>query len=301
MLSLHITKLSYLKVRKIKTVKQYLYEFFNTHKDKLTDNYPGLRVDNLVKKYFDFHNLKSHIQATDVFLNPNDIFFENILKGIPFEYLLGEKFFYNHNFIVNSDVLIPRSETEILVEDAVHWINKNHHDDFKMLEVGVGSGCIFLSILCELDKKINCHATDISEKALDVSTNNHFRLERLIHKNSSLSMQCTDRLYEVQGKFDLIVSNPPYIKKYDGANGVHWQVNRYEPHLALYLDDHKHDQWFLTFFKQVYHSLKNGGIFLMEGHEDTLESLSQMAATMFSSKSIKNDYNGSKRFLHLTK
>lgn len=301
MLLLHTTKLSYLKVRKIKTVKQYLYEFFEIHKDKLTENYPGLSKDILVKKYLDFHNLKSHIQATDVFLNPNDTFFVKALEGIPFEYLLGEKFFFNHNFIVNSDVLIPRNETEILVEDTINWINKHYHDDFKMLEVGVGSGCIFLSILCELDQKIHCHATDISEKALAVSKSNKFRLERLINRDSSLTLQCTDRLYHVEGEFDLIVSNPPYIKKDQGLNGVHWQVNRYEPHLALYLDDSEHDQWFLTFFTQIYQSLKLGGIFIMEGHEDTLESLSQMAKTMFSSITIKNDYTGSKRFLHLIK
>lgn len=288
-------------MKKIKTVKEYLYDFFIIHKDKLIENYPGIKEDIFLQKYLLYKNLNCHLQAKDCFLNPNDYFFTKVLEGIPFEYLLSEKFFFNHNFIVNSDVLIPRNETEILVEDVVNYISKNHYDNFKMLEVGVGSGCIFLSILCELSGSIDCTATDISFKALEVAKTNYFRLEKLIHKNTNVNFQCIDRLEGLDQKFDLIVSNPPYIKKNEGQSGVHWQVNQYEPHLALYLDDNIHDEWFLTFFKQVNSSLKTDGVFMMEGHENTLELLANLAKPMFSSGSLKKDYTGRTRFLYLKK
>lgn len=298
---LHIIRQFFLRVRKIKTVKEFLYEFFETNKEILCQLYPGLRADIFLQKYLQWHNFDRHLQEKDSFLNPNDSFFVKCLQGIPFEYLLGEKFFFNHSFIVNTDVLIPRNETEILVENAINYIKKNYHADFQMAEIGTGSGCIFLSILCEIDEQLSCKVSDICSSALAVAKNNLYRLQPLINKNSKIDFYCGDRLEKIEGEFDLIISNPPYIKEIHDKAGVHPQVLTHEPHLALFLPDDQYNQWFLTFFKQCEKALKKGGTFMMEGHEDSLEELANMASSMFSSIQLIKDYTGRFRFLHLTK
>lgn len=284
-------------MRKISTVKEYVDQFFQHHQSFLEASYPGINAAILLRKYLEC----SSLEADQRFLNPNHQFFKKTLEGVPFEYLLGNKFFYNHNFFVSSDVLIPRNETEILVEDAIHYIQKNDCEGFKMIEVGVGSGCIFLSVLAEIDAAINCTAIDIDQAALNVSKKNFFRLQNSIHPASKVSFLQQDRFSDLKGSYDLIVSNPPYIKQFDGQSGVHQQVLKFEPHLALFLDDDDYRSWFRHFFAQGSALLKDNGMLMMEGHEDTLEELKIMAQDYFSKAELKTDYTHALRFLYLQK
>lgn len=284
-------------MRKINTVKEYIDRFFIDNKTFLEKNYPGISSAILLRRYL----LWSQLEVDHIFLRPNDTFFKMTLEGVPFEHLLGSKFFYNHNFLVTSDVLIPRSETEILVEDAVYYIKKNYHQNFKIAEVGIGSGCIFLSVLAEIDAPLNCTAIDIDQKAIDVSQKNLFRLQNTIHPDSQITFCKQDRLFEIQGTYDLILSNPPYIKRQGGLDGVHQQVLKFEPHVALFLEDEDYQKWFGTFFAQSSALLRDNGMLMMEGHEDSLEELKQIAEKFFSKCELKLDYTRALRFLYLQK
>ena len=102
--------------------------------------------------------------------------------------------------------------------------------------------------------------------------------------------------------FDLIVSNPPYIKAKADRLKVHSQVEKFEPHLALFLKDEEYDSWFKEFFNEVFDKLKPGGIFWMEGHEDHLQELAKMAQdTGFVDVKIDQDLTNRDRFLRATK
>ena len=284
-------------MRKISTVKKYVYQFFKHHQAFLEVSYPGINASILLKRYIEW----SSLEPEQRFLNPNHLFFRKALEGVPFEYLLQNKFFYNHNFFVSPDVLIPRNETEILVEDAVKYVQKHYHSDFNMIEVGVGSGCIFLSVLAEVHAAINCTAIDIDQAALNVSKKNFFRLQNSIHPQTKVSFIQQDRFSNLKGSYDLILSNPPYIKQFDGQSGVHPQVLNFEPHLALFLDDEDYRSWFNIFFAQGSALLKDSGMLMMEGHEDTLEELKVIAQDYFSNCELKRDYTHALRFLHLRK
>ncbi|MFA5584370.1 MAG: peptide chain release factor N(5)-glutamine methyltransferase [Bacteriovoracaceae bacterium] len=213
-----------------------------------------------------------------------------LLKGVPFSYILEMSEFYNNQFYITPDVLIPRSETEQLVELIV---NKVTHPVERMLDVGVGSGVILLSLLAQNVAKKGV-GVDVSQKAIEVATINARRLRLLDRTEFKLS----DRLFSVEGPFDLIVSNPPYIRASSHYELVHQQVKTHEPHLALFLEDHAYDEWFGIFFRQVYDHLKSEGFFVMEGHELEVEKQSQMLGEIgFSNIRVEKDLLGSPRFL----
>ncbi len=147
-------------------------------------------------------------------------------KREPFHYITGLKEFYGLDFEVTPDVLIPRSETEILVEASITGLQKLENPTF--CEIGVGSGCISVSILNAV-KTATAIGIDISEKALEVALRNAER-----HGvTDRLSLQNGDVFDGVTGKFDMIVSNPPYIPS-DDFSGLQLEVRDHEPHLALF-------------------------------------------------------------------
>ena len=143
----------------------------------------------------------------------------------PIAYLLNKKFFWNSEFYVNKNTLIPRPDTEIIIEQVLKFTkNKNY---LRILDIGVGSGCILLSILKE---RKNFYGTgiDISKNSLDICKINAKKL--LVDGRVKLFKSDVDKF--AQGKYDLIVSNPPYIKRCD-LKYLEGDVLKFEPKLAL--------------------------------------------------------------------
>ena len=145
-------------------------------------------------------------------------------KNEPIAYLLGEKEFWSRKFFVNKDTLIPRPETELLVDKLVSLFKKKR---MTILDIGTGTGCIIISLLIEL-KNSTGMAIDISKEAITVAkkNSNKFNLSdriKFLHKSFK----------EFYGKkFDLIVSNPPYIKRKDIKN-LSDDIKKFEPKMAL--------------------------------------------------------------------
>jgi release factor glutamine methyltransferase len=274
-------------------VRDYVQNFYSQNHTELEEAYVGITAE-ILKKYFHLFSNKNDL---DYISAEDNIFFDEILQSTPLEYIIGEKFFFRSPFYVNQDVLIPRNETEILVEDSLTYINNKYHSDFRVAEVGVGSFALGLSVLIDLKNPIDFWGGDISSAAIGVARTNLFRLKSKIHSQSKINLSISDRLEQAGGKFDLIISNPPYIREKDRP-GVHQSVHVAEPHLALYLPDDIYNDWFHDFFMAVKAQLKERAAFLMEGHEDTLRELKDIAINQFKSVKIKQDYTGRDRFLH---
>ena len=142
----------------------------------------------------------------------------------PMAYIMEEKEFWSRNFFVSPDTLIPRPETELMVESLIKTFRKKN---ISILDIGTGSGCILISLLSEL-KNSNGVGIDISKKALAMAKKNskkHNMINNIKFINKSLDSKFIQ-------KFDLIVSNPPYIRSNDIKN-LKDDVKRYEPRLAL--------------------------------------------------------------------
>jgi len=146
-------------------------------------------------------------------------------KGKPIAYLTGKKFFWKYEFNVNENVLIPRPETELIVEQILK-ISKNKKN-LRILEIGIGSGCVLLSILKEKKSFIGV-GVDISLNCLKVSRNNINELKI----NNKINLYKSDIDNFNYGKYDLIISNPPYIKSTD-LKYLERDVVKFEPKLAL--------------------------------------------------------------------
>jgi release factor glutamine methyltransferase len=154
-------------------------------------------------------------------------------KGEPLAYILGEKEFYSFLFYVDKNVLIPRPETEFLVEWAITWAKKNKSNEpIEVLDLGTGSGCVGISILRELPTA-NLSAVDISKAALEVAKKNA-EAHGVIDRVEFIELDC-HRAGHLLKKYDLIVANPPYISPSDG--GLAADVKKFEPHIALFSGD----------------------------------------------------------------
>lgn len=292
-----ITRRSFFRELKIKSLRGYWSEFYATYSAVLAEKYPGLNLQRFLLEVRDIIALKlntpidldqseysasSHLSAelSDLFLN-----------GMPFAYILENAEFYHHNYYVNKNVLIPRPETEFLVDMIVNEFKGKAN---RVLDVGTGSGVIILSLLSHGVGKTGV-GVDISEEALEVAKINCKRLS--LEKQVDLIK--SDRLQKVEGTFDLIVSNPPYIKASSHRNLVHNSVDAYEPHQALYLPDDFYVFWFEDFFAEIRSHLK--GTFFMEGHELELDEQAKMLGRLgFQNIKVLNDMSGTKRFLRAT-
>ena len=147
------------------------------------------------------------------------------LKNKPIAYLIGKKSFWKYEFEINDKVLIPRPDTELIIEQVLDIYKNKHNINF--LEIGVGSGCIILSILKE-KKSFFGKGVDLSKDSIKICKKN----AKNLNVSNRLKLFKSDIDNFNFGKYDLIVSNPPYIKKFDLKN-LDKDVFNYEPILAL--------------------------------------------------------------------
>ena len=172
----------------------------------------------------DIEYLRKYLKDKDL-----DTALKELESGIPVQYIVGNTNFYGYDFKVNRNTLIPRFETELLVEKTYNYIKKYFNkDNIKILDIGTGSGCIAIT----LNKLLNsCDITgiDISSEVLEVAKENN------ISNNTNVKFIESDIFSNVSDKYDVIISNPPYIS-YDDIEVMDIVKNN-EPHLALYAKD----------------------------------------------------------------
>ena len=182
-------------------------------------------------------------------------------SGIPLQYITGHQEFYGLDFVVTPDVLIPRPETEHLVEAALEQI-RSETARVRVVDVGTGSGCIAIAVAHEAkDAAVKVHATDISAAALKIAGYNASRLgvaDRVQFHHADLLSAFADQ----PGSFDLVLSNPPYVGTAE-SNKVQREVREHEPHVAVFGGEHGLDIY-KRLIPQAASVLKPSGILMME-------------------------------------
>ena len=209
-----------------------LKEIIQESKKYITEELSFEEIKWLLKDIFSLEEYELITKSNDIF---DDEKFMTLLKkanDVPVSYLLGYQDFYGYRYQVNKNVLIPRNETEELINYCLEYIKKNNYKKIKILEIGNGSGCICITLNKELNKlNIDNEITscDISNEALKVAKQNALIL------NSNINFIESDVFSNlINYDYDLIISNPPYIEKNEFVSK---RVLNNEPHIALFSDE----------------------------------------------------------------
>ena len=197
-------------------------------------------------------------------------------NGEPVQYIVGDVNFYGNIIKVNKNVLIPRRETEELVEKTQELIKNLFDKDISILDIGTGSGCIPIT-LKKIFPKSNITAIDISNKALEVAKNN------ALLNNVDINYIQSDIFSNINNKYDCIISNPPYLKEDDYIMDI---VKNNEPHIALYADNNG-----LYFYEEILKNankyLNNKYLIAFEIGETQGEDIIKIAKKYFPNATIK--------------
>jgi release factor glutamine methyltransferase len=223
-----------------------LKNYKTTFLKKLSSLYDEQEIDSFFYIILEkLHGLK----RIDLALNPQTVMdgahlkqWKNIVSELkkqrPVQYILGETEFYGLRFLVNENTLIPRQETEELVELIIESTNYElRNTKLKVLDIGTGSGCIAISLAKNIPNT-EVYAIDVSEEALAIAKKNA-ELNKVAINFTLTNILDVVKLRAVEGldkQFDIIVSNPPYVRNLERAE-IKPNVLEYEPHLALYVDD----------------------------------------------------------------
>lgn len=237
-----------------------------------------------------------------------------LLDSEPLQYVTGTAFFCGHPFHVAPGVLIPRPETEWIVDTAVNLVMSSAP---RILDIGTGSGCIATSISLALaDRHCHTEAWDISEDALRIAADNADRLgaDVKFRRRDALRLEEDFPAEENQGgaealsdtnaaaeSWDIIVSNPPYICNREAAD-MHANVLRHEPHLALFVPDTDPLLFYRAIARYAMRSLRKGGWLLFECNTLYAHDTAQMASDMgFATSVVEDDCFGKPRFVKAQK
>lgn len=241
-----------------------------------------------IEKILGYSKSDCIIHSNQELSNNNIISLENIIndikQNIPIQYILGEAHFYDLKFKVNSSTLIPRGETEELVQYILL------HDFISVLEIGTGSGCIAVSIAKNSNAKIT--AIDNSIGALEIAKSN------AVLNSVEINFELRDVFnFSDIKKYDLIVSNPPYVleseKKLMDKN-----VLDYEPHNALFVSDNDPLAYYKEIAKIATNNLNKNGLLFFEINEKYSNQIIELLSNLnFVDIELKKDINGRDRII----
>ena len=277
-------------------LKQYKIHFF----DSLKNIHDEQEIESfffILTEYF--HNLK----RVDVALNPNfelseeevekwNTILTDLQQEKPIQYITGEAWFYGLRFEVNENTLIPRPETEELVEWILNSPNIHHPSPINILDIGTGTGCIPISLKANLSQA-NVSAIDVSEKALEVAKRNAASNKAEINFIQANILEVLD----LNQNFDIIVSNPPYVRNLEKQE-IKKNVLDYEPHLALFVEDTDALLFYRKIAQLALKNLSPNGLLFFEINQylgkETVELLQNLG---FKNIELKKDIYGNDRMI----
>ncbi len=277
----------------------FITRFKKQFQDRLNEEYPIEEVNSF------FHLLTEAflgLTRLDLALDPSrelpaaqKVKFEDAMKRLtlhePIQYIIGETEFFGFPFKVDPNVLIPRPETEELVEWILEDVRSSGKEKISILDIGTGSGCIGISLAKNLPGA-SVTALDVSEEALKVATAN----AQL--NNVRVNFLKVDILtaMNLPGKFDVIVSNPPYVRELEKPE-MHRNVLENEPHLALYVKDEDPLIFYKKITKLAKTGLLSGGSLYFEINQYLSSEMKELLQNEGFKMQLKKDIFGNFRML----
>ncbi|KIA96996.1 glutamine methyltransferase [Flavobacterium sp. JRM] len=281
-------------------IKQYRTQFIQ----ELSGIYDVLEVESF---FYLILEEKRNLKQIDLALNPDlsfsdeeiadwSILVTELKKEIPIQYLLGKTNFYGLDFEVNSNVLIPRPETEELVEWIIKENSKVGKSNIKILDIGTGSGCIAISLAKNISHA-QVFAIDVSENALATAKRN----AETNGVSVTFLLQNILETEDLMQEFDVIVSNPPYVRNLEKEE-IKKNVLDYEPHLALFVADNDALIFYRKIAELAQKNLKKNGSLYFEINQylgkETVELLEDLG---FKNIELRKDIYDNDRMIFCVK
>lgn len=228
--------------------------------------------------------LKKYLQDKDI-----DTAIKELESGIPVQYIVGNVDFYGNTINVNKNVLIPRFETELLVDKTIKYIKTNFKHHVDILDIATGSGCIAITLKKEIDSTVD--ASDISKEALKVAQ------ENALNNKVDINFINSDMLTNITKKYDIIISNPPYLTKEDDIIDI---VRNNEPEIALYAKDNGL-YYYDVILKNIKNNLKDKYLIAFEIGYTQGEAIKNLALKYLDNINVKieKDYSSKDRFVFI--
>ena len=219
---------------------------------------------------------------------------KHIKEDAPLSHLVGFEYFYDRKFKVTSDVLSPRMETEELIYKVIEYVKASNKNKFKILDLCTGSGIIAITLKKELDQvSVDVIASDISEEAIEVAK------ENAQSHNATIKFIKSDIFNDIDDKFDIIVSNPPYIDRKDEVT-MQDNVLKYDPHLALFAEE-EGMYFYRKIIEQANDYLNENGVMFFEIGYDQKDKIIKLADMNGYSAEVYKDINGRDRMAFLVR
>lgn len=234
-----------------------------------------MKEEEYLKKYLDKDKLEEGL--------------EQLKQGIPVQYIVGNVNFYGNTINVNKNVLIPRFETELLVDKTIKYIKNNFKHHVDILDIATGSGCIAITLKKEIDSTVD--ASDISEEAIKVAQ------ENALNNKVDINFINSDMLTNITKKYDIIISNPPYLTKEDDIMDI---VKNNEPEIALYAKDNGL-YYYDVILKNIKNNLKDKYLIAFEIGYTQGEAIKNIALKYLDNINVKieKDYSNKDRFVFI--
>ena len=217
---------------------------------------------------------------------------KHIKEDVPLSHLVGFEYFYDRKFKVTKDVLSPRMETEELIYKVIEYVKKTNKNNLKILDLCTGSGIIAITIKKELEQvSVDVIASDISEEAIEVAK------ENARFNEATIKFIKSDIFNNIDDKFDIIVSNPPYIDRKDEVTMLD-NVLKYDPHLALFAEE-EGMYFYRKIIEQANDYLNENGVMFFEIGYNQKDKIIKLADMNGYSAEVYKDINGRDRMAFL--
>ena len=219
---------------------------------------------------------------------------KHIKEDVPLSHLVGFEYFYDRKYKVTKDVLSPRLETEELMYKVIEYVKASNKNKFKILDLCTGSGIIAITLKKELEQvSVDVIASDISEEAIEVAK------ENAQSHDATIKFIKSDIFNNIDNKFDIIVSNPPYIDRKDEVT-MQDNVLKYDPHLALFAEE-EGMYFYRKIIEQANDYLNENGVMFFEIGYDQKDKIIKLADMNGFSAEVYRDINGRDRMAFLVR
>lgn len=244
-------------------------------------------------------------QKIDVMLKADEVLSENHVKRLeeviellrteqPIQYIFNKGYFYGYEFKVSSATLIPRRETEELVEWVLQIMNEQPNKIWRVLDIGTGTGCIPITIKKEFPLA-DVSAIDVSKEALQIAKENAVNLEADVLFIEKDILKTNDL-----ANYDIIISNPPYVRNLEKAE-IKKNVLEFEPHLALFVEDDDPLIFYRKIAQLAHQFLNVNGFLFFEINQYLGKEMEEMMKEYFSDIELKKDILQNDRMMKMTK